>query len=318
MTATSIILYSLLGIFGIFLIGFILAGVKIIRPTHRGLMEKFGKYVKFANPGLHWIMPIIYKMYRVNITEQMIDAQPQEIITSDNLNARVDAQVYFKIKADENNVKNSQYNVDNVKIQIVSLCRTTLRNIIGTLSLKEANSERGKINTDLYKTLNLETSTWGIEIVRTELKEIDPPKDVQDTMNKIVKAENEKLAAVDFATAMETQADGVKRSKIKEAEGSKISQVLRAEGEAESKIKVAEADAKAIELVNLAAEKYFVGNAQILKQLQTVEQSLTNNTKFVVPEGSSLVNIINDMANTKTPIVIPTENKPKVKLKSGK
>src|SRR5204863_1592706 len=162
----------------------------------------------------NWVIPGIERMYQVNVTEQMVDAQPQEIITNDNLNAVVDAQNYFRIKTDEESVKFSQYNVNNVTLQIVNLARTTLRNIIGTLTLKSANSERGKINDELLKVLLKETSQWGIDIVRAELKEIDPPKDVQETMNKIVKAENEKLAAVDFATAAETAADGKKRAAI--------------------------------------------------------------------------------------------------------
>jgi regulator of protease activity HflC (stomatin/prohibitin superfamily) len=269
------------------------SGIRIIRPTHRGLIERLGKYNRYANPGFHWIIPIIEKMYQVNTTEQMVDADPQEIITNDNLNARVDAQVYFKVKTDEESVKNSTYNVNNYKLQIVSLARTTLRNIIGTLTLKSANSERGKINADLHRTLKEETQSWGIDIVRTELKEIDPPKDVQETMNKVVKAENEKIAAVDYATARETVADGEKRAKIKEAEGVRQSKILQAEGEAE-----------AIKLVNEAAEKYFVGNAQILRKLQALETSLTNNSKIVVPTGSDLVNVIGEMAG-----IVPTSKK---------
>jgi regulator of protease activity HflC (stomatin/prohibitin superfamily) len=183
-------------------------GIRIVRPTHRGLIERLGKYYRFAVPGFHWIIPIIDKMYFINTTEQMVDAEPQEIITNDNLNARVDAQVYFRVNGDEESVKSSLYNVNNYQLQIVNLARTTLRNIIGTLTLKSANSERGKINAELHRTLTNETSTWGIQIVRTELKEIDPPKDVQETMNKVVKAENEKIAAIDFATARETVADG--------------------------------------------------------------------------------------------------------------
>src|SRR4030042_4268389 len=160
------------------------SGIRIVRPTHRGLVERLGKYRKFCNPGFHWIIPIIDRMIQVNITEQMVDAQPQEIITNDNLNARVDAQVYFKVKDDEENVKSSQYHVNTYQFQIVNLARTTLRNIIGTLTLKSANSERDKINTALLTTLSKETRNWGMEIVRTELKEIDPPKDVQETMKK--------------------------------------------------------------------------------------------------------------------------------------
>ena len=268
---------------GILLIFFL--GVKIVRPTHRGLIERLGKYIKFAKPGFHWIIPFIDKMYVVNTTEQMVDAQPQEIITNDNLNASVDAQVYFRVIETEESVKSSQYHVNNYKLQIVNLARTTLRNIIGTLTLRSANSERGKINAELHSTLKNETASWGIVIVRTELKEIDPPSDVQDTMNKVVKAENEKIAAIDYATAAETVADGVKRAKIKEAEGYKRAQVLHAEGEAE-----------AIMLVNEAADKYFTGNAQLLKKLETLEASLKSNTKIVIPTGTELVNIIGEMA----------------------
>jgi regulator of protease activity HflC (stomatin/prohibitin superfamily) len=226
----------------------------------------------------------------------MVDAEPQEIITNDNLNAKVDAQVYFKVKTDEQSVKNSIYNVYNYQYQIVNLARTTLRNIIGTLTLKSANSERGKINAELHNTLMAETASWGIEIVRTELKEIDPPKDVQETMNKVVKAENEKIAAVDFATATETAADGQKRAEIKKAEGVKQARILEAEGEAE-----------AIRLVNEAANKYFVGNAQVLRKLETVEHSLATNAKIVVPADTELINVIGEMAGV--PLVVKKEEK---------
>lgn len=260
-------------------------GIRIVRPTHRGLIERLGKYQRFANMGFNWIIPIVENIYLVNVTEQMIDAEPQEIITNDNLNAKVDAQVYFKVKVDEQSIKNCQYNVGNYQWQIVNLARTTLRNIIGTMTLKSANSERGRINTDLHTILERETADWGLEIVRTELKEIDPPKDVQETMNKVVKAENEKIAAIDFATATETAADGQKRAEIKKAEGIKQARILQAQGEAE-----------AIQLVNEAANKYFTGNAQILRRLEAAEKSLASNTKIVVPVGSDLTNVIGDLA----------------------
>lgn len=269
----------------ILIVIFFLAGIKIVRPTHRGLVETLGRYARFAEPGFHWIVPVIQKMYTVNITEQMVNAEPQVIITNDNLNATVDAQVYFRVKPDEESVKSSQYNAYNYKYQVVNLARTTLRNIIGTLSLRSANSERGRINTDLHQTLEHETMKWGLEITRTELKEIDPPKDVQETMNKVVKAENEKIAAIDFATAQETQADGVKRAEIKKAEGVRQAKILEAEGEAQ-----------AIKLVNEAANAYFVGNAQLLRKLQAVENSLKNNAKVVLPTDTELINVIGEMS----------------------
>jgi regulator of protease activity HflC (stomatin/prohibitin superfamily) len=261
------------------------SGIRIVRPTHRGLVERLGKYRRFAHYGFNWIIPGIDRMFQINVTEVMVDAQPQEIITNDNLNARVDAQVYFKVKSDEESVKNSTYNVNNYQWQIVNLARTTLRNIIGTLTLKSANSERGKINSELQRTLREETGSWGIEIVRTELKEIDPPKDVQETMNKVVKAENEKIAAIDFATATETMADGARRAEIKKAEGIRQAKILAAEGEAQ-----------AIKLVNEAANQYFVGNAQLLRRLETVEKAMAGNAKIVVPGDAQLVNIIGDLA----------------------
>lgn len=288
-------------VIGMLVLMFFLSGIRIVRPTHRGVVETLGKYSRFAEPGFHWIIPVIERMYIENITEQLVEANPQEIITFDNLNARVDAQVYFKVRADEDSVKNSLYNVNAVTYQIVNLARTTLRNIIGTMTLKSANSERGKINDELHKVLLKETVNWGIEIVRTELKEIDPPRDVQETMNKVVKAENEKIAAVDFATATETAADGEKRAQIKRSEGIKQGRILQAEGEAE-----------AIRLVNEAAEKYFIGNAQVLRKLQAVEHALQENAKIVIPANGELVNVIGDLAGL-TPMKIPATRSPETR-----
>src|ERR1700685_3126204 len=109
-----------------------LAGTRVVRPTGRGLVERLGKYRRMALPGFNWIIPVVDRMFLVNITEVMVNAEPQEIITSDKLNARVDAQVYFKVNSDEQSVKNSQYSVFDYRYQMVNLARTTLRNIIGT------------------------------------------------------------------------------------------------------------------------------------------------------------------------------------------
>jgi regulator of protease activity HflC (stomatin/prohibitin superfamily) len=273
-------------VFGIVAFIALVTSIRTVRPVARGLVERFGKYKRFANPGLILIIPFgIEHLLKVNITEMMVDAGGQEIITKDALNASVDAQVYFKVKPDEESVRASEYNVYNYKVQIVALARTTLRNIIGTMNLMEANSERNKINKSLYEQLTLETANWGIEIVRTELKEINPPKAVQEAMNNVVVANNKKIAAVDFATATETEADGVRRAAIKKADGEKQSMILVAEGEAE-----------AIKLVNTAAQTYFKNEAQILKQLEVAQAALVNNTKIVIPAGQSLINVIGDLA----------------------
>lgn len=284
------------GVIVVIIIVILAMGIRIIRPTHRGLVERLGKYNRYCNPGLHIIIPGLERLFQVDVREALVEAQPQTIITNDNLNAKVDAQVYLKVKADEEDVKASQYNVTNYENQIVNLARTTLRNIIGTLTLKSANSERGRINEELRGTLKNETASWGIEILRTELKEIDPPVDVQETMNKVVKAENEKIAAVDYATATETQADGQRRAEIKKAEGIKQAKILAAEGEAQ-----------AIKLVNEAAEQYFIGNAQILRKLETVEKAFWQNAKIIVPANGELVNVVGDLAG-----IAPVPVKPPV------
>jgi regulator of protease activity HflC (stomatin/prohibitin superfamily) len=282
----------------LFLILFVILplSLKIIRPTERGLVETFGKYSRFAKPGLTVIIPIIERIIKIDITEMMVSSEKREIITADSLNAVVDSNVYFKVKPDEESVKASEYNVYDYETQIVALAKTTLRNIIGTMTLKQANSERDSINKKIYDQLSTETKNWGIEIVRTELKEITPPDAVQKVMNSVVVANNEKIAAQDFATANETKADGMKRASIKEAEGKRQAMILEAEAKKQAQILVAEGEAEAIKLVNESADKYFKGNAVELKKLQTTVESLSNNTKIVVPAGQSLVNVMGDIA----------------------
>ena len=287
-------------IFGLLIVALIvlffgmLFSIRIVRPTEKGLVERLGKFHYVADQGIHFLVPLIDLMYKINLTERMVGAEPQEVITSDNLNAIVDAQVYFKVRNDDESVKRSIYSVNDFELQIVSLARTTLRDVIGNLSLKDANSQRNKINERLQGILQVETHSWGIDIVRTELKEIQPPADVQETMNKVVKAENEKVAAIDFATARETEADGMRRAKIKEAEGRRQSDILVAEGEKQSRILRAEGEAEAIRLVNESAQKYFKDEAKALRKIQMVETALSANTKYIVPENSNLLNVLSE------------------------
>ena len=161
-------------------------------------------------------------MYRVNITEQMVDIPPQMVITKDKLNAQVDAVVYYQIK----DVKASIYNVDDHRRQLTSLARTTLRAVVGNMTLTNANEKRSDINEKVESVLDKETSSYGVEVLRVEIQKIEPPEDVQDSMNKVVKAEQEKIAAMDMATAAETRADGEKRAEIKRAEGVKRGLIL--------------------------------------------------------------------------------------------
>lgn len=249
----------------------LLSGIRIVRPTERGLIERLGKYHRFANPGFNWIIPIFERMVNINITEQMMEIETQEIITEDNLNAKVDLVVYYKVKEDEESVKRSVYKVENFEPQITRLAQTTARNVIGGMVFKNVNSKRGDLNYELAKILKSETANWGVEIVRVELKDINPPAEVQQTMNQVIQAENTKRAAIDFATATETEADGKKRANIKEAEGI-----------AQGRKIVADANAYKIKIENEAAMKYFKGNAQTLKQLEVAQASMQNNSKIIL------------------------------------
>jgi len=259
------IIYVGLGILGIFL----LSGIRIVRPTERAVIETLGKYSRFGSQGFNWVVPIFQRMIQINVTEQMSDIEPQEIITKDNLNATSDLVVFYRVNSDEQSIKNALYNVNDVEGQIKTLARTTARNVIGNMAFTDVNSKRNELNTKLADTMGKETKSWGVEIVRVELKEITPPKSVQETMNRVIQAENEKDAAINFATAKETEADGIKRAKIKEAEGNKQFQILVAEGKA-----------KAFELIS----KSFKGSAVTDKQLEVTRDALKDNSKIILTE----------------------------------
>lgn len=275
----------LIVVFGLFIFA---SGVKILRPVEVGIVEFLGRYSKTASAGFNWIIPFLSKMYRINITERRVDIDPQSIITKDKLNAIVDGVVYYKVEEAQKAI----YNVNDFETSVPSLAKTTLRAVIGKMTLTEANENRDQINEEVEKILSKEVSKWGITVVRVELQRIEPPDDVQEAMNQVVKAENEKIAALDLATAIETKADGERRAEIKKAEG--IAAAIRLK---------ADADGDAIKTVNVAAEEYFTGNAQLLKKLETVAEALKNNTKIIVPAGSDLVNVINDLAGTTVPVI---------------
>jgi regulator of protease activity HflC (stomatin/prohibitin superfamily) len=279
------------------------AGIRIVPPTRRGVIERLGKYNRFLHVGFNWVIPIIETTRYRNITERMTNIASQEIITKDNLNAKVELVVYHKVKIDEESVKKSYYEVENYKTQIVMLAQTTARNVIGNMKFTEVNSQRAVLNKLLAETIDKEIENWGLRVVRVELKDITPPQSVQETMNNIIQAQNAKDAAIDFATAVETKADGARRAAIKEADGIKQANILKAEGEAQ-----------AIQLVNEAAEKYFIGNAQKLRQIEMLERALKDNSKVVITkDGINPSIIIGDL-----PIGSGHEKGPVVMAPAGK
>jgi len=263
-------------------------GIRIIRPRQKGLIERLGKFKRTADQGFHWIIPIIDRMIKVDITENMVDVEPQKIITKDDLNATVDAVVYFRVIDPAKAI----YKAQNYRAQITSLARTTLRDIIGKMTLTEANSKRDTLNAILEQELDKQTDAWGIDVIRVELQRIEPPPDVQQAMNNVVIAERDKKAAIDFATATETKADGERRAEIKKSEGTKQALILEAEGRADAIRKVAVADADKIEKINTAIQKFFKNEAQIYKKLETVENALRDGTKYVIDPNTEITNVI--------------------------
>jgi regulator of protease activity HflC (stomatin/prohibitin superfamily) len=286
----------------------IFSGLKIIRPTHRAAVETLGKYSSFKTSGIIFVIPVVQKLFSVNITDTLVDVEKQFVITKDNLNCSVDAQIYYKVGEDEASLKKSLYSVNNYEYQIVQLAKTTLRSIIGDREFKVVNSDRASLNQAVFNSMSVEAEKWGIRIVRVEVKEITPPPDVQDTMNMVIKAENDKQSAVNFAIATETKADGEKKANIKMAEGRREAMILEARGKKESQELIAEGEAKAIELVNKAANEFFIENAQILKKLQVTEESLKNNSKIIVTkDGIDPTLVINE--NNDSVIPIPQKEK---------
>jgi len=254
-------------------------GIRIVRPTHKALIETLGKYTRTVGAGFTWILPIIQTARYVNITEQMVDIPPQIIQTNDKLNMNVDAVVYYKV----GDVKAAEYNVDGHKQQLTSLARTTLRAVMGKMSLTECIQERDRINQQVESILDKETDAYGVKVLRVEVQRIEPPEDVQEAMNEVVKAEQKKIAARDIATALETEADGTKRASIKEAEGIAMGKKI-----------VDNANAYKIKIENESARKYFIGDAQKLKELEVAQKSLEKNSKIIMGQnGKDILKLFN-------------------------
>ncbi|NOY55169.1 MAG: SPFH/Band 7/PHB domain protein [Actinobacteria bacterium] len=224
----SVILLIVIAAFAIF---YVANAIKIVSQYQKGLIERFGKFRRTADPGLNFIVPFIETMKRVDMREQVVDVPPQEVITKDNVVVTVDAVVYYQA-TDPVKLK---YNVANFIMAATKLAQTNLRNVVGDLQLDEALTSRERINTQLREILDDATDVWGTRVVRVEIQRIEPPPDVTQAMHRQMKAERERRAVV-------TEAEGQKRSAILKAEGVKQARVLEAEGQAEAIKRVAEAD----------------------------------------------------------------------------
>jgi len=256
--------------------------ITIIHQAQKGIIERFGRYKETLEPGLRFIIPFIDSLAaRIDMRETVLDVEPQAVITKDNVGVTVDAVVYYYVT----DAKSVKYEVANFYIAVSKLAQTNLRNLVGDMTLDETLASRERINSALRMTLDEATDKWGVKVTRVEVKEIEPPHDITDAMSKQMKAEREKRAVI-------LEAEAYRQKQILSAEGDKQNAILLAEGARQSAILRAEGEAKAIENVSTAADKYFVGNAQLLKQLQVTQASLETNSKLVVSDQSKLVNVL--------------------------
>lgn len=256
--------------------------VTTIRQAEKGIVERFGRYKETLDPGLRFLVPFVDSLRaRIDMRETVLDIEPQAVITKDNVGITVDAVVYYYVT----DAKAVRYEVANFHVAMSKLAQTNLRNLVGDMSLDETLGSRERINSSLRTTLDEATDKWGVKVTRVEVKEILPPNDITEAMSKQMKAEREKRATI-------LDAEAYRQKKILEAEGDKQNAILVAEGDRQSAILRAEGEAKAIENVSKAASEFFVGNAQLLKQLEVTQASLQNNTKLVISDQSRLINVL--------------------------
>jgi len=256
--------------------------VTVIRQAEKGLIERFGRYKETLEPGLRFIVPFMDTLrHRVDMRETVLDVEPQPVITKDNVTVTVDAVVYYYVT----DAKAVRYEVANFYVAVSKLAQTNLRNVIGDMSLDETLTSRERINAALRETLDEATDKWGVKVTRVEVKEIEPPRDISEAMSKQMKAEREKRATI-------LEAEAYREKQILEAEGDRQNAILVAEGERQAAILRAEGEAQAIENVSKAADTFFIGNAQLLKQLEVTQASLQDNTKLVLSDQSRLINVL--------------------------
>jgi len=252
-------------------------GIKRVNQYERGLVERFHAYEKTVDPGLRYIVPFVQRIFRVNMREQVIDVPPQEIITEDNVVVTIDAIVYYQIM----DPKKALYEIEDFELAIVKLAQTTLRNIVGEMSLDTCLTSREKINTELRKVLDEATDKWGTKVNRIEVQRIDPPSDIQTAMHKQKTAEQERRQLRLLAT-------GRKEAAMQEREGT----ILKAQGDAKAIELVANAQAEAVKVVSQAANQYFLENAQLNKRLDVIRDTFAQQTKIVVPSTADILTVL--------------------------
>src|SRR5438046_195110 len=233
--ATAIVL----GVIALFVLLVLARTVRIVPQANAGIIERLGRYNRTLTPGLAIVIPFVDRLRPlIDLREQVVSFQPQPVITEDNLVVSIDSVIYFQVTEP----KAATYEIANYIQAIEQLTVTTLRNVIGGMQLEETLTSRDQINTQLRGVLDEATGKWGIRVNRVELKAIDPPGSIKDSMEKQMRADRDKRATI-------LQAEGARQSEILQAEGEKQSAILRAEGQKQATMLQAEGQAKAIETV---------------------------------------------------------------------
>ena len=267
--------------------------VKIVPQAQAWVVEKLGSYDKTLSSGVHWVWPIFFRVaQKISLKEQVKDYDPQPVITMDNVTMQIDTVVFYEIT----DPKLYTYGVENPIYALEKLTATTLRNIIGSIELDQTLTSRDLINSKMTEILDVATDPWGIKVTRVELKNILPPKDIREAMEKQMRAERERreaiLQAEGFKQSKILEAEGIKQSKILEAEAhkqakileaeaKKQAEILEAEGEAESILKVKEAEAAGIKLIRDAAADNAVLTLKAYEALAEVSKGQA--TKIIIP-----------------------------------
>ncbi|HOA78077.1 MAG: SPFH domain-containing protein [Bacilli bacterium] len=260
----------------------VISGFRIVPQANAYVVQRVGQYYKTWETGIHYLVPFIDKIAKkVSLKEQVLDFDPQPVITKDNVTMQIDTVVFFFIT----DPKAYTYGVDNPIFAIEKLTATTLRNIIGEIDLDQTLTSRDLINAKMRDILDEATDPWGIKVNRVELKNILPPKDIRDAMEKQMRAERERREAILRAegekSARILQAEGMKQSQILEAEGKKQAAILKAEGEAEAILRVQDATAQGLQMLKKAGADDSVLTLKAYEALKSMADGKA--TKIIIP-----------------------------------
>lgn len=292
---TGIIVAIVCSVVLVVIVILLITRIKIVRQTQKLIIERLGAYHSTWSVGFHFLVPFIDRVAQVvSMKEQVSDFDPQPVITKDNVTMQIDTVVFFQIT----DPKLYSYGVENPIAALENLSSTTLRNIIGELDLDETLTSRDIINTKMRSILDEATDPWGIKVNRVEVKNILPPKDIRDAMERQMRAERERREKILLA-------EGEKRSQILQAEGEKESQILRADAEKEATIKKAEAEAAAILKVRTAEAEgvRLTRQAQAEGYKMLVDAGLTKEV-LAIKSFESLEKVADGQS---TKIIIPSE-----------